>query len=637
MTAAHSQIAHSNAMRCLIDADFELQAARVVRCGPPPIAGPMTLATLRVYCAEPGAELDLLTTGKGAVSVAWRRLALAPVTGVSPWTATTGLATELAEAPYRERPPTAPDLVAALHCSALALPWELRTPLRLALESLASPSMVEAALAPLTTVEVVKLVAPEALYTAWAEARVALLGLAVAGLLDPFAQAAFEVLSDVVVMRRAQAAQLEKLWMTQREHVSSYLAAVERADREARCWSERLMSGLLKPTRHPLLARLLSEDGVALRFLQGRQAIVGPLLQRGILHVQSAAAHEQWRHDALAAALSRTAPQSSRPGAEVTAGVLSGATAADQFRHVREALAAEVIGHEAVLDRLALAAIQHLRGPVSPRLLLYGDTGVGKSTLLGALARAVGDPLAIVNVAELAETNWKGVDLRDVLDAVLPKAPQFTAHHRAVVVLDELDKASLAGESGVSLSYRLGKQHSLLGLLGGVTPLSLSDNRVWYSDRALIVGAGVFTGVPRTHRVAPSALLGSGFQPELVDRFGALLYLEHLDAQGFRMLLERTAATCSDAAARLGYSLGVTATALNRVLRAYLGHGCEAGPRAAQQWIRDAADRVLMRALRYAENPARSLVVAPDDLELPRMMVREDDGGEDEQHVGRFV
>ena len=35
---------------------------------------------------------------------------------------------------------------------------------------------------------------------------------------------------------------------------------------------------------------------------------------------------------------------------------------------------------------------------------------------------------------------------------------------------------------------------------------------------------------------APSDLIASGFQPELVDRFGGVLCLERLDATAFRML-----------------------------------------------------------------------------------------------------
>src|SRR5688500_15403536 len=85
-----------------------------------------------------------------------------------------------------------------------------------------------------------------------------------------------------------------------------------------------------------------------------------------------------------------------------------GAQARALFAAIRGRLRADVVGHEDASDHLALIGVQHVLGQHGQRLLLVGPSGVGKTTLVRSLAAALDLPFVLVDVAELAETNWAG-------------------------------------------------------------------------------------------------------------------------------------------------------------------------------------------------------------------------------------
>ena len=129
----------------------------------------------------------------------------------------------------------------------------------------------------------------------------------------------------------------------------------------------------------------------------------------------------------------------------------------------------------------------------------------------------------------MAETNWKGAQLSDFLWALHPggrgrRGPACPG--RCSYGRDRQGRVS--GRAGDGHRLRLGKQQSLLGLLGG-EPVPYSPcrerDRTWSAARALIVSAGVFDGLP-PDPVAPSDLIQWGLLPELVGRLGEVLRLE---------------------------------------------------------------------------------------------------------------
>jgi ATP-dependent protease Clp ATPase subunit len=296
------------------------------------------------------------------------------------------------------------------------------------------------------------------------------------------------------------------------------------------------------------------------------------------------------------------------------------------YQAIRARLTTAVVGHEAARDLLALLGTQHLLGsqPGPPvRAVLVGPSGSGKSTLTRALAESLRVPFAVVDVTELAETNWSGLQIADVLGELWRQADgDADRFQRAVIVLDELDKVATGAAIGVSLDYAIGRQRSLLPLLGGgalrLAPPGTRDRTVtWDSRHALIVGAGVFDGLPRDRRVTPADLRRLGLMHELVERLGHVIQLAPLRASELASVLRSGLRSTEGLYRRFGFRLQVTDEACALVARAVVEGRLDAGPRQAVTLLAAAAQERLLTLLNAGAPGGSVVALAPDDVALP--------------------
>ena len=274
-----------------------------------------------------------------------------------------------------------------------------------------------------------------------------------------------------------------------------------------------------------------------------------------------------------------------------------------------------------MVRRLALAGLQHVLGAGDQRLVLIGPAGAGKTTLCQALADTLDVPVLAVNVAELARTNWSGLQLSELIMALHERTDgDRELMARALVVLDEIDKVGVGPYAGTGWEYRRGKQESLLALLGGQeVPYGESRHRrdrVWSAKRALVVSAGVFEGLAAP-RPGPSDLIEWGLMPELVGRLGTVLSLGPPAPEDVREILRQQMEPLGVVFEALELELVVTREAMTRVVDFVTERGDGLDLRSAARLLRDAVERGLVGLLETEGTHARRFELDPADLELP--------------------
>lgn len=292
------------------------------------------------------------------------------------------------------------------------------------------------------------------------------------------------------------------------------------------------------------------------------------------------------------------------------------------YQLVQDSLRRDVIGHEDALRLLAVAGVRHLLGAQGQRLLLAGPHGVGKSTMLRALANALEIPFAVLDITMMSEANWHGYDLpRWIGDLVSNHGDRA---ERALLLLDEADKLACGSTTGVGSDYRRGKQQSLLPLLGVGSPIPI-DGIQYDASGALVVMAGVFDGLP-CGRATPGDLVQLGLMPELVERFGSIIRLKPLEIHEQAEMFSRALQPIAESYALFGYALTIPGETLH-----YAAHRMRVsdwGPRSAAALLSMTATRALTTLLDGAALPGERVVLTPDDIGTAMHSAPRPDGGE---------
>lgn len=299
------------------------------------------------------------------------------------------------------------------------------------------------------------------------------------------------------------------------------------------------------------------------------------------------------------------------------------------FQLVRDEMQQEVVGHEAVIRRLAVAGVRHISGGGRVRALLIGPTGSGKSTILRALARALRLPWIEMSAALMSEEGWKGTDLSGHLDVLLRKAFDETENpnaarrlaQRGVVLLDELDKMRVhPTEPGAPRAQHRGKQQSILGLWDGTTISvdAVGPTLEWNTSKTMVVGCGVFEGLDA--RIPSSGDFAEwGLMPELAERIsmGSVFRLRRLTHENLQLVLLMALEEMESAFASFGFRLVVSDTALSMVAATLRKPEFEAGVRAGIGWLKSPCEEALAKMLDDDAPPGSTFTLSPDAVTIP--------------------
>lgn len=304
------------------------------------------------------------------------------------------------------------------------------------------------------------------------------------------------------------------------------------------------------------------------------------------------------------------------------------------FTLIREELQRVIVGNEQIVAQLALIGATHIaqdalpRRPLS-RALLIGETETGKTMLALHLARTLGIPLVHIPATSVAETNWSGTDVTDLIAGMYKQvfrnhSPAETAElaERAVVIVDDIDQLRLPGRytsSSQTHDYQAGRQRSLVPIVGdGVVPVEVGSQHIsWPSRRALVISVGAFVGLEAS-RLGPDHLADWGMIPELARALcrGPILRVPGPAPVQIRRLIQQEVRSLKYTFRLYGFRLEVSDEALSYVAdRLRPGGSSDLAP--VRSLLRNAASRALIRMLSDGAPHGTLHVLAPDDLEPP--------------------
>ena len=292
------------------------------------------------------------------------------------------------------------------------------------------------------------------------------------------------------------------------------------------------------------------------------------------------------------------------------------------YHQIRDRMREDVVGQDAVVDRLALLGARHVHLGGRQRALVTGPSGTGKTTILTSLARAIGCPMLVWDVSTSVEAGWSGVDADAALAELYHTCDKSLERmSRAVIVLDEVCKLAFRTAEGTSREHRRGQQKSLLGLLGGTAPVRFTEHGdrgraiSISTDDMLIIGAGAFEGLEAG--AGPTELVRYGYLTEFASRFSMVLSIQPLSPTALVEIYRVGIADAVTAASQFGYGIEVPDAVLLHVAQVIAGAGPSVTPRAGLGWLQATIDSALLRLLDLAARSGARYRIQLSDVEIP--------------------